>query len=158
MSKYENMALVAGWNKSVLSACNEVKDIDEEIREFMPYLIRTMRREDGMAISANQVGINKRVFVTNVPEDYIKIYVNPVLLGTGGATLDTREGCLSFPGKQIVTQRKRHAVIRALNLKGEQFIIDTRDELFREKTSILLSVCFQHEMDHMNGVDMRAYG
>ena len=151
------MKLMAPWSKSVLTPCDTVVDIDKEVRRYMPYLIRIMRKEDGLGITLNQVGINKAVFVTNTHGDHIRIYVNPVLVSTGGGEIETNEGCLSFPDKLISRQRKRHVVIRALNLKGEQIIVDTRYKYYTPKASALLSVCLQHEMDHINGVDMREF-
>jgi peptide deformylase len=157
VANYEKMKLVAGWNRALSAQCETVGDIDTDVRPFIPYLIRTMRNEDGIGISANQVGINKRVFITNVPGDYIRIYINPEIVSTRGGDILTEEGCLSFPDKRLFTQRKRHAVIHAFNLSGEQFLIDTAYNMYTPKTSVLLSVCLQHEMDHMNGIDMREY-
>ena len=157
MANYDKMAVLSGGCKSILSPCEEVGDIDTEVREFIPYLIRTMRREDGMGICANQVGINKAVFITNVPGDHIRIFINPQVIETSGVEIAAREGCLSFQGKVIHRQRKRHAIIRALNLKGEQFILDSRYKMYPANVSMLLSVCLQHEMDHINGIDMREY-
>lgn len=154
---YERLGLLAPRNKSLTTPCETVTDIETEVRPFMPYLIRIMRNEDGMGICANQVGLNKSVFVMNVPGDYIKILINPTLLELNGPTMETQEGCLTFPGKFLTTQRKRHAVVHAFNLKGEQFILNTDYEYFTEKTSMLLSACIQHEMDHINGIDMREY-
>ena len=150
------MKILSGRSKALLTPCEEVGDIDMEVREFIPYLIRTMRREDGMGITANQVGINKAVFITNVPGDHIRIYINPKI-ETGGRSILTREGCLSFSGKLIYRQRKRHAIIHAFNLKGEQFILDTHYKMYPSKVSSLLSTCLQHEMDHINGMDMREF-
>ena len=157
MNKFESMSLIQPRSVALHSPCTEVTDIDGEVREFIPYLIRIMRNEDGIGISANQVGINKAVFITNVPGDHIRIFINAGIRGTRGPDLNVKEGCLSYPGKQLITQRKRHVLVHALNLSCEQFMIDTSDRIYKPKTSALLSVCLQHEIDHMNGIDMRAY-
>ena len=156
-NKFDSMYLIAPKNTALHSPCTEVWDIDEEVREFIPYLIRTMRREDGVGITANQVGINKAVIVTNIPGDHIRIYINPALKETWGMDVESKEGCLTFPGKLLTAQRKRHAKVHALNLKGEQFIVDTSSDVYPPKVSLFLSVCLQHEMDHINGRDMRCY-
>ena len=143
--------------KILRTPCTHVEDIDEDIRKLVINMIRTMREEDGMTLSANQVSRSESIFITNIPGDHIRIFINPILEGTGGGDIDTYEGCLSFGGKRLHRQRKRHAVIRAFNLKGEQFIVDTRYKLYSESTSSLVSTCLQHSMDHINGIDMRPY-
>ena len=155
--KYDKLRLVAPWGAILRTRCEEVSNIEEEVRGFLPYLIRIMRNEDGMSISANQIGINKAVFVLNVPGDHIRILINPTLVETSGPAVEVHEGCLSFPGKLLIAQRKRHAVVHAFSLSNEQFYLDTRYKFYRDSTSMLMSACIQHEMDHMNGIDMREY-
>jgi len=155
--KFVNVSLIAPKGKALHSPCEEVKDITDEIRDLVPYLIRIMRKEDGVGITANQVGINKAVFITNIPGDHIRIYVNPSIIKTWSYSMNVEEGCLTFPDKLLKVQRKRHVLLHAINLKGEQFMVNTQHPIYNPKTSALISVCLQHEMDHINGVDMRQY-
>ena len=155
---YKLMSLIAPSNMVLHSPCTEVTDIDAEVRELVSCLIRVMRKEGGIGITANQIGSNKAVMILNIPGDYIHVCINPVIRSVSGRDLKTKEGCLSYPGKLLTApNRKRHVSLHALNLKGEQFILDTTDDIYTPKVSALLSVCIQHEIDHINGRDMRAY-
>lgn len=154
-SIYEDMKLVGPSHIALSTPCDLVENVQEEVREFVPYLIRTMRRGDGMSISAPQIGISKAVFITNVIGDHIRIFINPSIKETSSKEIMSGEGCLTFPRRRIRRQRKRHVILHALNLKEEQFFIDTRYKIYSPQTSALLAVVLQHEMDHINGVDFR---
>ena len=119
----KNLKLVYKNHSALTRPCEEVEDIEKEVRPWMPYLIREMRRNFGIGITANQVGINKAVFVTDVPGDGIRIWINPEIEKRSKAEVDSTEGCLSFPGEQLRTNRKRHVIVRALNLQGKEFVI-----------------------------------
>ena len=153
----KELKLVAPRHGALTTPCVRVKKISTDVREFVMELIKLMRKEDGMGITANQVGDSRAIFIAQVPGDHIRIFINPEIIWVGEDTVRTVEGCLSFPDKTLKAQRKRHAIVRALNLKGDTFLVDTRDAIYPEKVSILLSICMQHEMDHINGKDMRDY-
>lgn len=149
------MHLVAPHNRAMLNECHFVEDIDKEVRPWIPYLIREMRDNDGMALSANQMGRREAVFVMDVPGDFIRICINPEIIELSGEDLQVEEGCLTFAGKKIVAQRKRHVSLRAFNLQGFEYVLDTTSKRYDEMTSMLMSVTIQHEMDHMAGRDFR---
>lgn len=149
--------LVSPHHHAMCEPCRHIDNVNVEMRPWLPLLIREMRKNDGAGITSNQVGQTASVFVTNVEGDHIRIFVNPTIEELIGPDLMVHEGCLSFPGKHLHTQRKRHVVIRAFNLNGHEFVVDTRAKIYNEQTSLMLSVCLQHEMDHIIGIDMREY-
>jgi peptide deformylase len=98
---------------------------------------------DGVGLAANQIGLNKSVCVVNVNKPII--LVNPKITGKFGKSL-FQEGCLSFPGDYIITERWTDIVVTASNHK-EQMI-------FSFDKNALECVCVQHEIDHLNGITM----
>ena len=118
-------------------------------------------RGDGIGLAANQVGIDAQVAVVNVIEPLVLI--NPKIISKENP-FTFFEGCLSYPGQGVSTQRYRDIVVQTAQeecgwyFSGAESLQDVRgqweeqhkkDE--REKR-ILESVCVQHEIDHLNGV------
>jgi peptide deformylase len=67
--------------------------------------------------------------------------VNPEILARRG-TVELEEGCLSVPGVYEIVPRSEWIRVKALNRNGDAFEMEAKD---------LLSVCIQHEMDHLEG-------
>lgn len=106
-------------------------------------LTETMYAASGVGLAATQVDIHQRVLVADVSDsrDQARVYVNPeILSGEGDSTLE--EGCLSVPGVYERIARFERVRIRAQDVHGAVFEIDADG---------LLSVCLQHEMDHLEG-------
>ena len=100
------------------------------------------KTNDGVGLAANQVGINKKVCVINV--DRPIVLINPKIVGKFGKSY-FQEGCLSFPGKVVMTERWTNIVVSCAGSK--QYI-------FSFEKNPLECVCVQHEIDHLNGVTM----
>ena len=99
--------------------------------------------KDGVGLAANQVGIDLAVCVTYVTKPII--FVNPEIIGKFGKSY-FQEGCLSFPGDYIMTERWTNIIVKASNHSNP--LIFSFDE------DPLECVCVQHEIDHLNGVTM----
>lgn len=97
---------------------------------------------DGVGLAANQVGINRRVCVVNVDRPIIMI--NPKIVGKFGKTY-FQEGCLSFPGQVVITERWTNIAVTCEGNKNYMFSFEKNP---------LECVCVQHEIDHLNGVTM----
>ncbi len=120
-----------------------VTRFDGELNSLVRDLARTMYHASGIGLAATQVDVHRRVLVVDVSEsrDQLMVIVNPVLVeGVGESELD--EGCLSVPGIYERVSRFDQVVIRAQDANG-----DSRDIA----AGGLLSVCLQHEMDHLEG-------
>lgn len=120
----------------------EVEEINNEILEILENMVETMHEAQGVGLAAPQVGINKRMFVIDVGDGKIRKVINPKLEYLG-EILDGEEGCLSVPG--IHKNVKRSEKVRATytNEKGEKIV---------EEAEGLLSIAFQHEYDHLDGI------
>jgi peptide deformylase len=131
----------------VLSRPGEpVTEFNSDLRKLVDDMFETMYAGQGIGLAAPQVAVSKRLIVIDLssgkdPQDKI-VLVNPEIISHDGRIYE-EEGCLSFP--DIREKVVRHAVVRvrAQNAKGEWFEMDGDD---------LLSRCFQHEIDHVDGV------
>ena len=111
--------------------CRNVDVINERTLTLIEDMIDTMYDADGVGLAAPQVGILKRIFVIDVYDDY------------GPRSQIGEEGCLSVPGVSEDVERPNYVKVKALNEKGEEFILEAEELLAR-------AIC--HENDHLNGV------
>src|SRR3990172_6004193 len=102
--------------------------VDDEIRRLARNMAETMYAAPGVGLAATQVDVHKQLIVIDLSE-------------TRGQS-DCEEGCLSVPGIFEKIARAEWVKVRALNVDGKFFTIEATG---------LLSVCIQHEMDHLKG-------
>jgi peptide deformylase len=121
-----------------------VKQVDERIRALVADMAHTMYDAPGVGLAATQVNVHERVIVIDVSEthDELLVFINPEIVDTSTDVKAYEEGCLSVPGIYEEVERPDRIRVRALNAKGDSFEMDADG---------LLSVCLQHEMDHLNG-------
>jgi len=107
-------------------------------------LLETLAREsDAIGLAANQVGIDASVCVVKVVKPFILI--NPKIVGKFGKSF-FQEGCLSFKGDYVLTERWTDIVVADDNHPNQLF--------FSFEKNALECVCVQHEIDHLNGITM----
>ena len=112
-------------------------------QQLIDDMLETMYQAPGIGLAAPQVGIGKRIIVVHVGEDQGPYEViNPVLSDFEGESIGT-EGCLSIPGRIGDVKRAEKCVVTGLDRKGKKFRLETEGWLAR---------CFQHEVDHLDGV------
>ena len=122
-----------------------VAEITPDIQQLIDDMIQTMYAAPGIGLAAPQVGVPLRIFVCDVtvgrnPQD-LMTFINPEFVASEGTQLE-EEGCLSLPGLNATVARPARAVLKGLNRKGEDQVVEA---------SGLLARCFQHEMDHLDG-------
>ncbi|HEX6707542.1 MAG TPA: peptide deformylase [Albitalea sp.] len=121
-----------------------VKEVDSRIRRLVDDMLETMYAADGVGLAATQVDVHERVIVIDTSEmrDDPRVLINPEIVERSEEMSFSDEGCLSVP--QIYDKVKRHArvTVRALGRDGH---------LYEFEAEGLLSVCVQHEMDHLVG-------
>jgi peptide deformylase len=120
-----------------------VTAIDEGIRNLAHDMAQTMYSAPGVGLAATQVDVNKQVIVIDISEthDQLLALINPKILASRGRA-DCEEGCLSLPGIFEKVTRAEWVRVQAMGLDGKSFQVDADG---------LLSVCIQHEMDHLKG-------
>lgn len=125
--------------------CEPVTEITDEIKALIQNMYITMYNREGVGLSANQVGENKRIFVmdTSKSGDRRRVFINPRIINHGPEIQRWKEGCLSFPNIFAFVKRMTRISVSALDEEGKSF------ELGLEG---LDAICFQHELDHLNGI------
>jgi peptide deformylase len=116
-------------------------------RQLEEEMIKLMYEENGIGLAAPQVGIEAKVFVImtrNLQGVTTPFAVfNPKILVASDELDDGEEGCLSFPGLFFNVKRPAHIVVEFLDRDKNPVII---------RLDGIDSRCFQHELDHLNGV------
>lgn len=106
-------------------------------------LSRLMDEEGGIGFAANQMGFLYRIFAMKI-DDEARFFYNPeILTASEEQQVMSEEGCLSFPGLYFKVKRPAIVTVRYQNSKGE---------FFEEELSGIAARCFQHELDHLDGV------
>jgi peptide deformylase len=121
-----------------------IDDIDEEVRKLVKDMFETMYLNNGVGLSANQIGVPKRIAVINPTgkkEDEL-VLINPEIVTRRG-TEKMEEGCLSLPGINGEVKRAEEIEVTFLDLNGKEC---------RMKFAGLNARIVQHELDHLNGL------
>ncbi|WP_286263881.1 peptide deformylase [Thalassotalea atypica] len=123
----------------------EVTEVSDAIRKIVDDMFETMYDENGVGLAATQVNIHQRIVVIDVSEDKEDpiVLINPEIIAMSEKTFINEEGCLSVPGNYAKVTRHETVTVRALDYNGNEFTRDG-DEL--------LSICIQHELDHLAGI------
>lgn len=121
-----------------------VAQVDERIRTLVDNMLETMYDAEGVGLAATQVDVHERVIVIDVSDtrDQPYVLINPELVARSDEMTLGDEGCLSVPAIYDKVPRHARVTVQALNRAGETYRFDADG---------LLSVCVQHEMDHLVG-------
>lgn len=112
------------------------------------------RYDDGIGLAANQVGINKKVAVIHIKDREPLVLINPKIIDYDTKIEFSYDGCLSFPGKEITTERYVWCTVETDNIGTIMFGPTTIGELTFNDPQLWESVAVQHEIDHLNGITM----
>lgn len=132
-------------NINLKKKAEKINIINNNITNITHSMIETMIHNNGIGLAAPQVNINKQIIIISINEK-IKpiILINPIIIFKKGITINT-EGCLSFP--DIFVKVKRNKIIKVIFID-----LDGKKNLFLADN--LLSICIQHEIDHLNGITL----
>ena len=119
---------------------------DLDRTELSKILYENMVHHNGVGLSANQIGINERVFIMVKDLEYNEILVcfNPRIVKQSSKMVVMEEGCLSYPDLFLKVKRPDRIVVK---------YEDVNKKVHKVKLSGLASRVFQHEYDHMEGID-----
>ncbi len=122
-----------------------VTEITKATSIIIDDMLITMYDEKGVGLAATQVDIHQRIVVIDVSEnnDQPLVLINPEIIAKSDETLINEEGCLSVPGVYAKVDRHTTCTVKALDRDGKEFTLDGEE---------LLSICIQHELDHLNGI------
>ncbi|HXH52913.1 MAG TPA: peptide deformylase [Sphingomicrobium sp.] len=134
-----------------------VERIDDDLRKLIADMFETMYDAPGIGLAAVQVAVPRRLLIIDLqdpdpvgegeeegpPVKRPHVFINPEILQRSDARKTYDEGCLSIPDQYAEVERPDIVRARWLDENGE-----TREGEF----SGLMSVCLQHEVDHLNGI------
>ena len=112
------------------------KEVEKNVSE-------AMERFGGIGLSANQLGLDYRVFVMRTADSGIKAFFNPEVTKLSKETEMMKEGCLSFPDIYLMIKRPKAIEFEYTDSDGERHTLQLEG---------LGSRCVQHELDHLNGI------
>ena len=121
-----------------------VVSVDETIKQQVSDMFETMYDAPGIGLAATQVNFHQRTIVIDISDQCNEpiCLINPEIIEKSGE-IQWEEGCLSVPDYYGNVIRANDIKVRALNQNGETFELEASE---------MLSVCIQHEIDHLNGI------
>ncbi len=121
-----------------------VAQVDDRVRKLIADMLETMYDADGVGLAATQVDVHERVIVMDTSEerDDPRVLVNPEIVARSDEMTFADEGCLSVPAIYDKVERHARVTVRALDRDGKPQQFETEG---------LMSICVQHEMDHLVG-------
>jgi peptide deformylase len=128
-----------------------VTTFDKSLEIFVSDMLETMYEENGIGLAASQVDFHERIIVIDISEERNdpKVFINPEFkVLNDKSLLSFTEGCLSVPGVSEEIVRPDSIFLTWQDIKGKPHT---------EEPSGLLTVCIQHEIDHLEGKLMVDY-
>jgi peptide deformylase len=123
-----------------------VTTFDKDLERLIDDMFASMYDAEGVGLAANQIGVERSIFVYDCHDDddnwYVGHVINPVLVATDGEPTTDLEGCLSLPGLNYETTRAWRAVVEGVDMHGEPIRVEGTGNFAR---------CLQHETDHLHG-------
>lgn len=119
---------------------DRVQQVDKSLARLLDDMVETMYAANGIGLAGPQIGVSRRILVIDAGDGPIQM-VNPRIVDQKGRQTGT-EGCLSIPSVYGEVERWKEIVVKGLNAQGEPVIYEANG---------LLSVVFQHEIDHLDG-------
>ena len=135
-------------DKRLREKSRPLAEIGDAVRELARDMLDVMYDEPGIGLAAPQLGEPLRLIVVDTAwteegaERNPLVLVNPEITAREGSLVWT-EGCLSVPDFTAEVERAERVTLRALDLEGRDY---------EEEAAGLRAVCFQHEIDHLDGI------
>ena len=131
-------------DKRLRTIAKPVVSVDETIKQQVKDMFETMYEAPGIGLAATQVNFHQRIIVIDISDQCNEpiCLINPEVIEKSGE-IQWEEGCLSVPDYYENVIRANDIKVQALNQKGETFELEASE---------MLSVCIQHEIDHLDGI------
>ena len=128
-----------------------VTKFDKSLEILAEDMLETMYDANGIGLAATQVNKHIRLIVMDLSEERNepKIFVNPSFkILKGHKMYEFEEGCLSIPGFNETIARPDKIELKWQDINGK---------VYTDTPEGLLTVCIQHEIDHLEGKLMVDY-
>lgn len=150
------MRILISKNDPIIHMVAKPYDLDTEknlIAEDCSQLLERFEYENrkeqkAIGLAAPQIGISRRMFVIQKPDQRPTIFINPKIIGyTGKPIFNDWEGCLTFPNQWTQVNRYRKIAVSYISSNS---LKEVRKHIHHELTARV----FQHELDHLDGITM----
>ncbi len=130
-------------NKILRKKSKKIKKYNNKLKKNIKNMFNTMYTYNGIGLSGIQVNIRKSIIIIDIlrKKNSKLVFINPKIIKKK-KKINSKEGCLSIPNKYLNIIRYKYLILKAYTIKGEKKIYHTKN---------LLSICIQHEIDHING-------
>ncbi len=134
------LKLIIHPNKILRKKTKKIKYFNNKINIYIKNMFDTMNYYNGIGLASNQVNINKSLIVIKINKKKL-ILINPKIIKKK-QKINYKESCLSIPNKIYITKRYNIIKIKTNDKKGKLLKLNFKG---------LLSICVQHEIDHLRG-------
>lgn len=142
-SMFENLEILQFPDERLRRLSVPVESFNQDLKTLADKMLEIMYDSNGIGLAAPQVNQTIRLIVVDVSEsrDNPRIFVNPEIKEPAGS-VDSSEGCLSVPEIRTTIKRYENITLEYQDLNGERH---------EEPLGDLMSICVQHEIDHLDG-------
>ena len=134
-------------DKRLKHKSSEVQNFDKKLEKIVVDMFDTLYASgNGIGLAAPQIGISKRIVVIDLREEGQQnqiVLINPKIISKSEENSINQEGCLSIPGYYADVERSNQIHAEWSDENGKKV---------KKKCSGLLSICIQHEIDHLDGI------
>ncbi|MDK1388029.1 peptide deformylase [Sinorhizobium sp. 8-89] len=129
---------------ALATAAETIEHFDDDLRQLATDLLETMRAAPGIGITANHVGVLRRLMVIELDQKSgARTFVNPQIIWQSEDLMRHAEGSVSMPGISEEVERPRAIRVRFQSLSGGTL---------EEYAEGLMAICLQHEIDQLSGI------
>jgi peptide deformylase len=123
---------------------SKVEKFNADLEQKVENMAQTMYEAPGIGLAATQVDIHEKIIVIDISDsrDELQVFINPSIVWASPDKKVWKEGCLSVPEYFDEVERPDRVKVKAQDIKGQSFELEVEG---------ILSVCLQHEMDHLQG-------
>jgi peptide deformylase len=143
------IAVLVPENSPILKQAMPEYDFNDQVigdiksaADLASILVESCKQYRGLGLSANQVGIEARVFVMGQGNEFVAFF-NPKIIAASTEEVHMVEGCLSFPMLGLRITRPAGIVVEYQDYTGK---------FHKANFTGISARCFLHELDHMNGI------
>jgi peptide deformylase len=154
VSEYPDQPHLVLYPDPVLrTQCTAVDVFDAALASFVEQMFQIMDKHHGVGLAAPQVGVAKRIFVTDhaagddESPSQRQVFINPTIEPLGETEHTYQEGCLSLPALYSNVSRPAAITISWQDVTGE-----SHTATYDAEAGDFLATIVQHEFDHLNGV------
>lgn len=130
-------------DKRLRTIADPVTTVSDDTNQIIRDMFDTMYFKKGIGLAATQVNIHQQIIVVDLykTDKQRLVFINPAIIKKTG-TISISESCLSIPQIYEVIPRAEKITIQSLDQYGNKFEMEANN---------LLSICIQHEIDHLFG-------